>query len=44
MISLQTLPARIVNPVPEVKPEFLPLVLSGQTAAISLDKVRHQEI
>lgn len=35
----QLLKDNILVPLPEVKAEYLPFILSGNTAAISLDKV-----
>ena len=37
---LKVLDERIVMPVPEVKKEYVPLLVSGMTAALSLQKVR----
>ena len=36
----QVLPEKFALPVPGIKPEYMPLMVSGLTAAISLDKVQ----
>ena len=39
IISLQCMPARDAFKIPEAKPEYVVLLVSGLTSAIGLDKV-----
>ena len=38
-LHMQKLPERVAIPVPTMNPEFVPLLVSGLTAALALDKV-----
>ena len=40
---MQVVPEAFVMPLPALKSEFLPLIVSGLTAAIALDKVGQSE-
>ena len=40
LMYLQVIDSRVVVPLPSMNQEFLPFILSGNTAALALDKVK----
>ena len=40
LMFLQLIDSRVAVPLPSMNPEFLPFILSGNTAALALDKVK----